>query len=80
MKLNQGKCHLLILRHKYESVWATTGSCKILKSNHHKLLGVSIDHNLKFSHYILKQCRKGGRKLSARTIICKFMSLECQRV
>ena len=29
MKLNQNKCHLLILGHKYESVWANIGFCKI---------------------------------------------------
>ena len=54
MKLNQDKCHLLISGHKYESVWANIGSCKIWESNDQKLLGVNIDHNLKFNHYILK--------------------------
>ena len=29
MKLNQDKCHLLTLVHKYESAWANIGSCKI---------------------------------------------------
>ena len=29
MKLNQDKRHLLISGHKYESVWANVGSCKI---------------------------------------------------
>ena len=33
MKLNQGKYHLLISRHKYESAWANIGSCKIWESN-----------------------------------------------
>ena len=33
MKLNQDKCHLLILRHNYESVWANIGYCKISESS-----------------------------------------------
>ena len=59
-KLNQDKCHVLILGHKYENVWANIGSCKIWESNDQKLLGVNIDRNLKFSHYILKQCKKAS--------------------
>ena len=55
MKLNQDQCHLLISRHIHESVLANIGSCKIWKSNDQKILGVNIDHNLKFSHCILKQ-------------------------
>ena len=80
MKLNQDKCHLLLSEHKYESVWANIGSCKIWESNDQKLLGVNMDRNLKFIHYILKQCKKAGRKLSALTRICKLMSLRHWRV
>ena len=80
MKLNQDKCHLLISGHKYESVRVNIGSYKIWKSNDQKHLGVNIDRNLKFNHYILKQCKKAGTKLSALTRICKFMSLRRRRV
>ena len=52
MKLNQVKCHWLIPGHKYESVQADIGSCKIWESTHQKLLRFKIVHNLKFSHYI----------------------------
>ena len=55
MKLDQDKCHLLISGHKYESVWANVGSCKILESNDQKLFGLNIDRNLKFNHYITVQ-------------------------
>ena len=78
LKLNQDKCHLLISGHKYESVWANIVSCKIWESNDQKLLVVNIDRNLKFNHYILKQCKKAGRKLSALTRV--FMSLRRRRV
>ena len=79
MKLNQDKCHLLILGHKYESVWVNIGSCKIWESNNQKLCGVNIDCNSKFSYYIPKQCKKADSKLIALTKICKFMSLESRR-
>ena len=80
MKLNQNNCHLLISGHKYESVWTNVGSFKIWDSNDQKLLGVNINRNLKFSHFILKQCKRAGRKLSALTRIYKFMSLGRRRV
>ena len=76
----QDKCHLLISRHKYESMWANIGSCKVWENNDQKLLPINIDCNLKFNHYILKQCKKAGRKLSALTRIWKFMSLRRRRV
>ena len=80
MKLHQTKPgYLLISGHKSESVWKNIGSCKIWESNDQKLFGVNINCNLKSSHYILKQCKKAGRKLSALTRICKFMSLEYRR-
>ena len=69
MKLNHDKYDLLISGHEYESVWAYIGSCKIWESKDQKLLRVNIDRNLKLNHYILKQCKKAGRKLSALTKI-----------
>ena len=58
MKLNQGKCHLLISRYKYKSVLVNVGSLKTWESNHQKLLGVNIDHNLQFNYYIFDQANK----------------------
>ena len=49
MKLNQDKYHLLTSGHKYESVWANIGSCKIWESNDQKLLETNIDCNSKFN-------------------------------
>ena len=46
MKLNHDKCHLLVSRHRYESVWANIGSSKIWESNDQKLLGVNIDRRI----------------------------------
>ena len=52
IKLNQDRCDLLILGHKYRGAWENIGSCKIWESSDQKLLGVNIDYNSKFSHYI----------------------------
>ena len=45
-----------------------------------KPLGVNDDHISKFSHYVLKQCNKAGKKLVALSKICKVVSLERRRV
>ena len=55
------------------------GSCKTCESNDQKPLRVNIDCSLKFSHYVLKQCKKAGRKLSVLTRIYKLMSLKRRR-
>ena len=71
MKLNQGKCHLLVSGRKHESVWAKIGKTKIWESNIQKLLGVVIDRNLNFD-----LCKKTGRKLSVLARLSNYMSFE----
>ena len=71
---------MLILGHKYERVLTNMDSCKIWEANDQKIFLVNIDRNLKLKHYTLKQCKKSGRKVSALTRTCTFMSLERQRV
>ena len=61
-------------------MWGNIDCCKIWESNDQKILGFNIDGNLNFNHYILKECKKTDRKLSALTRTCKFMSLERRRV
>ena len=56
------------------------GPCKIWESIDQKIFGVNIDRNLKFRHYILKQCKEAGKNIRALTRIGKFMSLEHRRV
>ena len=58
MKLNQDKCHLLVSRHKHETVWAKIGETKIWESNKQKLLGVVTDRNLNFDKYVFDLCKK----------------------
>ena len=76
MKLNQGKCHLLVSRHKHETVWAKIGETKIWGSNKQKLLGVVIDRNLNFDEYIFDLCKKAGKKLSVLARLSNYISFE----
>ena len=67
MKLNEDKCHFLILGHKYESVWAKIGETKIWKEDNAKLLGINIDSKLSFNKLVSPLCVKAWRKLTALT-------------
>lgn len=76
MKLNGDKCHLLISGYKHQSHWAMVGKDKIWESPHEKLLGITIDKDLKFNLHISNICVKAGRKLTALGRISKLIPLE----
>ena len=80
MKLNGDKCHLLISGFKYQSHWAMVGESKIWESSHEKLLGVTIDKDLKFNLHISTICNKAGRKLTALGRLSRLMSLNKRKV
>ena len=80
MKLNEGKCHLLISGYKHEVIWAKVGERKIWESKEKKLLGLNLDSDLTFTSHISKICTKAGQKLAAISRIAKFMSLEKRRI
>ena len=48
----------------------------MFENKQRKRIGVIIDRDMKFDEYILKQCKKAGRKLYALGRICKFLKLE----
>ena len=64
MKLNQGKCHLLVSEYKHENIWARIAEVEIGESSKQKLLGVSIDRDLNFNEYVSTLCKTAGSKLS----------------
>ena len=49
------------------------------KSNDAKLLGITIDKDLKFDKHVLKLCSKANQKLSAFSRIAKLLPLNKRR-
>ena len=80
MKLNGDKRHLLISGLKYESHWAMVGTSKIWESQHEKLLGVTIDKELKFKLHISNICVKAGRKITALGRLSRLIPLNKRKV
>ena len=65
MKLNTDKCRLIVSGINMNEVWANIGKDLIWKSNDAKLLGITINRDLKLDKHNLKLCSKGNQKLSA---------------
>ena len=80
MKLNTDKCHLIVSGYKHEQIWAKIGKDKIWESSDVKLLGVTIDNELKFDKHVSKICSKASRKLSVLARMSKLLSFEKRRI
>ena len=72
LKMNVGKCHLLVSSHEVVSI--TVNQQVINCSNSVKLLGVTIDNNLSFDTHVSKLCDKVSLKLHALARISNFMN------
>ena len=46
--------------YKHEQVWANIGEDLIWERNNVKLLGITIDRDLKFDKHVLKLCNKAN--------------------
>ena len=79
MKMNSDKCNLLVAGHKFEQIWAKTGTDSIWESNSVKLLGITIDNHLKFDKNISLLCTKANRKLSALARISYYLTFHLKR-
>ena len=79
MMLNQDKCHFLFSGHKYETLFVNVGETKILERKQQKLSDILIDRDLKLDEYVLSQCKKAGKKLTALIRISKFMTFAQRR-
>ena len=53
-------------------VWTNIGTDLIYKSNDVKLLGVTIDKDLKFDKHVLKLYSKANQKLSTLSTVVSF--------
>ena len=62
--INTDKCHLLEAGCKFEHTWVRVAPDKIWEDHSVKLLGVSIDNQLKFDKRVLDIIKKSNSKLS----------------
>ena len=63
MKANADKCHVLLSASNELTV--KTNEIQIKSSQSEKLLGITIDNDLKFEDHINNICRKASAKISA---------------
>ena len=78
--MNSDKCHLFILGNKSEHLWTEIGNNRILENRTVKLLGITIDNELKFDEHLSNVCLKANRKLSALTRIKKYLDFKKIRI
>ena len=78
-KLNEEKCELLVCGYHYEQLWIKVGDNKTWEKSLVKLLGVTIDNELKFDKYVAEICAKANRKLSVLVRLSKFLCLDKRR-
>ena len=80
MKLNAEKCEFLITGHRFEHLWLNVGETQVWEKNQVKLLGITIDNELKFDDHITKICRKANSKLSALSRLARYLSMEQKKL
>ena len=61
-------------------MWAKLDRDIVQESNYVKLLGITLDNNLKFDKHASNICSKANRKLSALTRVAKFPPFKKRRI
>ena len=79
MKLNQSKCHFMISGTVNEHLWIRVGEERIWETIQEKLLGVTIDKDLKFDSHISTICKKAGQKVSALARVSRLLPFHRRR-
>ena len=62
--MNAEKFHLFITGNKCDQVWVTSRDYMIWGTRTVKLLGITIDNELKFDKHLFNICLKANRKLT----------------
>ena len=70
----------MISSNKNEQMWAKLERDIVWESNIVKLLGITLDSNLKFNKHVSNICSKADGKLSALTGIAKFLPFKKRRI
>ena len=71
---------LLVSSHHYEEIFVNIGKDLIWESKTVKLLGITIDKELKFAKYINKVCSKANKKLKVLSRMRSFLSVEKRKI
>ena len=74
--MNSYKCHLFISGNKSKHLCAQISKNKIWENRTVKLLGKTIDNELKFDEHLSNGCLKANRKLSALRRIMKYLDFK----
>ena len=80
MKLNESRCQLLVCGIKEEVVIANIGNSSIIETHEVKLLGVTIDRELKFKKHVQSIYSKAGKKLNALARLCTILSFNKRKI
>ena len=78
MKANSGKSHLIM--NCTEATSAVIDGLPIDSSKIEVLLGITIDHELKFDDHVNYLCKKASLKLNALARIARFMNVSKKRI
>ena len=80
MKLNEDKCHFLISGNKSEHLFVNVGPYKIWESNAVKILGITVDANLKFNIHSETILNIAGKKLTILARMANILSFAKMRL
>ena len=72
--MNSDKCYLFILGNIFEHLWDKIGNNRIWKNGTVKLLGITIDNEIKFDEHLSNVYLIANRKLSTLTRMRKILS------
>ena len=78
MKINVGKCHLLVSANNTFKI--KIGNFDITNSKSEKLLGVKFDHKLSFDDHISKLCKTASRKIHALSRVASYMNISKRHI
>lgn len=80
MMLNQVKCHFIISSNSHEHFWVKVGQEIIWESHQEKLLGLTIDKELKFDTHLYQICKKASAKVTALARLVKILPFEKKKL
>ena len=80
MRLNSGKCHLLVCGHKFESMICKVGDSQVIETHRVKLLGINIESELTFNHQLGNMCKKVSQKLNALSRLCAIIPFQKRKM